>query len=150
MTTHVPDLSLHNLRTSTLSTRHNRWSFYLLSYKEGRSVTVPVLRCLETKEMQRVSVQCSGSRFPSLVPRVSFLDGYTICFCRQGLYHHPPVTDTVHATKQPCRGSPRHYISRVLVTSSFLQRSQVREQSSVNSGHCRLAFLQHLDYSPRL
>ena len=117
MTTYVPDLSLHNLQTSTLSTSHDRWSCYLLAYKEGRSLTVPVLRCLETKEMQRVSVQCSGSQFPSLVPRVSFLDGYTICFCRQGLYyetHNPPVTDTVHATKQPCRGSPRHYISRVL------------------------------------
>ena len=39
------------------------------------------------------------------------------CVCRQGLYreaHSPPVTDTVHATKQRCRGSLRHYISRVL------------------------------------
>ena len=117
MTTYVPDLSLHDLRTSTLLTHHDRWSCYLLTYKEGRSLTVPVLRCLEMKEMQRVSVQCSGSRFPSVVPRVSFLDGYPICFCRQGLYHethNPPVTDTFHASKQPCSGSPRHYISRVL------------------------------------
>ena len=67
--------------------------------------------------MQRVGVQCSRSRFPFSFPRVSPLDGYPICVCRQGLYretHNPPVTDTVHATKQPCRGSPRHYISRVL------------------------------------
>ena len=67
--------------------------------------------------MQRVGVQCSGSRFPSSVLRVSHLDGCSICICRQGLYHEahsPLVTDTVHATKQRCRGSPRHYISRVL------------------------------------
>ena len=85
--------------------------------REGGSSTVHVLWCLETKEMQRVSVQCSGSQFPSSVPRVSPHDGCPICVCRQGLYreaHSPPVTDTVHATKQRCRGSVRHYISRVL------------------------------------
>ena len=67
--------------------------------------------------MQRVSVQCSGSQFPSSVARESPMDGRPICVCRQGLYHEahsPPVTDTVHASKQCCRGSLRHYISRVL------------------------------------
>ena len=58
------------------------------------------MRCLETKGMQRVCVQCSGSRFPSSVPRVSPHDGCPICVCRQGLQremHSPLVTDTVHA-----------------------------------------------------
>ena len=51
--------------------------------------------------MQRVGVQCSGSRFPSSVQRVSPHDGCPICVCRQGLYreaHIPPVTGTGHAT----------------------------------------------------
>ena len=48
--------------------------------------------------------------------RESPIDRCSLCVCRQGLYqeaHSPPVTDTVHATKQR-RGRPRHYISRVL------------------------------------
>ena len=36
-------------------------------YKKGGSSIVPVLWCLETKEMQQVDVRCSGSRFPSSV-----------------------------------------------------------------------------------
>ena len=87
------------------------------AYEEGWSSTVAVLRCLEMKEMQRVGVQCFGNRFPSSLPRVSPLDRCSLCVSRQGLYqeaHIPPVTDTVHATKQRYRGSPRHYISRVL------------------------------------
>ena len=65
------------------------------AYKEGGN-SVPVLQCLEMKEMQPVGVQYSGSRFPSSVLKVP-----PICVCRQGLYreaHTPPVTDTVHAT----------------------------------------------------
>ena len=104
-----------NPRPSRHSTTGGRVTSF--AYKKGRSSTVPVLRCLETKEMQRLGVQCSGSWFPSSVLTVSPHDGCTICLCRQGLYqeaHNSPVTDTVHATKQRCRGSLRHYISRVL------------------------------------
>ena len=97
------------------------------AYKEGGN-SVPVLRCLETKEMQRVGVQCPGSRLPSSVPRVPpppFV-------CRQGLYreaHSPPVTDIVHATKQCCRGSLLHYISQVL-------ESPLPRDSSLHGGEC--------------
>ena len=101
------------------------------AYKEGGS-SVAVLRCLVTKEMQRVGVQYSGSRFSSSVPRVSAHDGCPICVYRQGLYrdaHSPPVTDTVHATKQRCRVSERHYISRVL-------QSPLPRDSSLHDGKC--------------
>ena len=37
-------------------------------YKKGGNSFVPVLWCLETKDMQQVDVRCSGSRFPSSVP----------------------------------------------------------------------------------
>ena len=50
------------------------------AYKKGGSSIVPVLRCLETKEMQRVGVQCSGSRFPSSVPRVPPMTGAPFAF----------------------------------------------------------------------
>ena len=96
--------------------------------------------CLEM-EMQRVGVQCSGSRFPSSIPRVSPNDGCPICVCRLGLYHEahsPPVTDTVHATKQRCRGSLRHYISRVL-------QSPLPRDSSLHDGEC-VSFRWHLGH----
>ena len=82
--------------------------------------------------MQRVGVQCSGSRFPSSLPRLSPHDGSPICICRQGLYreaHSPLVTDTVHATKQRCRDSLRHYISRVL-------QSPLPRDSPLHDGEC--------------
>ena len=82
--------------------------------------------------MQRVGVQCSGSRFPSSVLSVSPHDGCPICVCRQGLYreaHSPLVTDTVHATKQHCRGSLRHYISWVL-------QSPLSRDSPLHDGEC--------------
>ena len=44
-------------------------------------------------------------------------DGCPICICRQGLYHEahcPPIFYTVHATRQCCRDSLQHCISRVL------------------------------------
>ena len=146
--------------------------------------------------MQRVGVQCSGSQFPSSFPRVCPHDGCPICVCKQGLYreaHRPPITDTVHAIKQCCRGSLRHYISRVLQSPlprdsplhdgecGSIRRSLPRDAwvTSIdvvdtyfhipihrgyrkclpisdlgtpytNSGNCRLAFLQHIGYSPRL
>ena len=59
-------------------------------------------------------------------------DGCPICVCRLGLYretHIPPVTDTVHATKQRCRGSVRHYISRVL-------QSPLPRDSPLHDGEC--------------
>ena len=62
------------------------------------------------------------------VPR----DGCPICICRQWLYreaHSPPVTDIVHATKQRCRGSLRHYISRVL-------QSPLPRDSPLHGGEC--------------
>ena len=103
-TTCVPGLghrSAQSLRDPRPS-RHTTTGGHVTSfpYKEG-GYSVPVLRCLEMKEMQRVGVQCSGSRFPSSVLRVSHHDGCAICVCRQGLYreaHSPPVTDTVHVT----------------------------------------------------
>ena len=52
--------------------------------------------------------------------------------CRQGLHreaHSPPVTDTVHATKQRCRGSLRHYIFRVL-------KSPLPRDSPLHDGEC--------------
>ena len=79
-----------------------------------------------------MGVQYSGSRFPSSVPRVSPGDGCPISVCRQGLYreaHSPPVTDTVHTTKQHCRGSLRHYISRVL-------QSPLPRDSPLHYGEC--------------
>ena len=72
----------------------------LFVYKKGWSSVVPVLWCLETKEMQQFDLRCSGSRFPSSVPSTPH-DGWLICFCRQGLYHEAhshPIFDTVHAT----------------------------------------------------
>ena len=59
-------------------------------------------------------------------------DGSPICICRQGLYreaHSPLVTDTVHATKLHCRGSLRHYISRVL-------QSPLPRDSPLHDGEC--------------
>ena len=167
-----------------LPSRHTTTGGHVTSfaYKEGKTSAVPVLRCLEVKEMQRVSVQCHGSQFPSSVPRVSPLDGYPICVCRQGLYHEthsPPVTDTVHATKQRCRGSLRKKSGRWRVQKAFGDLSLEMPGSLpsilwmlisiypsievtdnffdfslgtqfTHSGHCRLAFLQHFGYSPRL
>ena len=93
----ISPISLRHLRPSRHTTTRGRVTSF--AYKEG-GISVPVLRCLETKEMQRVGVQCSGSRFPSSVPRVCPHDGCPISVCRLGLYHEahsPPVTDTVHA-----------------------------------------------------
>ena len=83
--------------------------------------------------MQRVGVQCSGSRFPSSLPRVSPLDRCSLCVCRKGLYqeaHSAPVTDTFHATKQRCRRSPIHYISRVLQSPHPCPKEVRRLESS--------------------
>ena len=70
-TTCVPGLghqsaqSLRNHQPSRHTTAGGRVTSF--ANKEGGN-SVTVLRCLETKEMQRVGVQCSGSRFPSSVP----------------------------------------------------------------------------------
>ena len=90
-----------------------------------------------------MGVQCSGSMFPSSVPGVSPLDWCSICVCRQWLYHEahsPPVTDTVYATKQHCRGSPQHYISRVLQSPLPCPnevRSMETSHSTLHDGECR-------------
>ena len=57
---HRSAISLRDLRPSRNTTTRGRVTSF--AYKEGGS-SVPVLRCPETKEMQRVGVQCSGSRF---------------------------------------------------------------------------------------
>ena len=81
-----------------------------------------------------MGVQCSGSRFPSSVPRVSPHDRCPICVCRQGLNretHSPPVTDIVHATKQHCITSPRCYSHLFLESPHFTMESAESIQRSL-------------------
>ena len=138
-------------------------------------------------------VQCSGSRFPSAVQRMSPMTGALSAFLGKGyIVKRTALRALIQSMQQRCRGSLRHYISRVLqylfleiphftmesaerfgdfsletlgsVTSilcipiSTYPSTEVTENvfdfrlgtPYTNSGHCRLAFLQHLGYSPRL
>ena len=139
-------------------------------------------------------MQCSGSRFPPFVQRMSPMTGALSAFVDKGsIVKRTALRSLIQSIQQRCRGSLRHYISRVLqsplprdstlhngecgkafgdlslatpgsltsilwIPISTYPSTEVTENvfdfrlgtPYTNSGHCRLAFLQHLGYSPRL
>ena len=82
--------------------------------------------------MQRVGVQCSGSRFPSSVPRVSPMTASPSAFVDKGsTVKRTALLSLIQSMQQKvrCRGSLRHYISRVL-------QSTLPRDSPLHDGEC--------------
>ena len=90
------------------------------TFRKGGSSTVPVLRCLETKRMQRMAVQSSGNPFPSTFQGVCSQDMYPFTICGEGPHLEEEGILSLspqHVEKRGDRNCPRRIFSWFLQSS---------------------------------